>query len=236
MDGAVYAVADSYDSLGRVTQESVGVGNQTLVTKLMTYDRMANRLSLVVDAPSTAATDLAIGYTYDAMNRPTSVAGPGGTATYQYDLNGNLVRTELPNQIVIEREYDLANRLTKLRDARQPSGAALSFFEYTYDNMTNRTAIRDIMGTHQYTYDQLYRLTKAVEPGVGIQAFSYDPAGNRLTRSRTGQPAEAYAYNEVNELLNVKAGSVQTDYTYDQIGNLASQSGGAAPKTDYAAC
>ncbi len=232
VDGAAYDITDAFDSLNRLTQENIGVASQTLASKLMGYDKVGNRLSLVVDAPTTGPVDLGISYAYDGMNRTTSVTGPGGVASYSYDENGNLVRTQMPNQIAVEREYDLGNRLTRLRNLRQPSGAAISYFEYTYDNTTNRTVIRDQMGLHQYTYDPIYRLTQAVEPGVGIQAFGYDPAGNRLTRTMTGLATEAYSYNSVNELQTVQAGAAQTTYTWDEAGNIASRASPGA-KTDF---
>jgi len=42
----------------------------------------------------------------------------------------------------------------------------------------------DLDDSATYTYDSLYRLTKAAGPASGLHSYRYDPIGNMLERSR----------------------------------------------------
>jgi RHS repeat-associated protein len=71
-----------------------------------------------------------------------------------------------------------------------------------------------------YTYDGLYRLTKADSTGVLISTFeyAYDAVGNRTaqTRTITSTQVTAYQYDAANRLASVNGQS----YTWDDNGNL----------------
>ena len=95
--------------------------------------------------------------------------------------------------------------------------------EYKHDSMADRTSMRDITGKHLYGYDRLYRLHTVDYPIYPDQAYGYDPAGNRLTLTVTGQPTQVYEYNTMNELMKVMTGSTICDYSYDAAGNLGSK-------------
>ena len=138
-----------------------------------------------VDSPATPQVDHEIAYSWDSLSRLTSVASIGKITSYESAcLCGSLsnpVRIRYPNGTEARMTYDSANRLVKLRNAVGRTNAALSYFEYTYDGMNNWLTMRDIMGEHRYSYDKLYRLTGVDYPRYPDQAYTYDPAGNRLT-------------------------------------------------------
>jgi len=71
-----------------------------------------------------------------------------------------------------------------------------------------------------YTYDGLYRLTKADSTGEYTSTFeyAYDAVGNRTTQTRTLDSTEviAYAYDEANRLIEANG----TPYTWNDNGNL----------------
>jgi len=70
-------------------------------------------------------------------------------------------------------------------------------------------------GTISYTYDELNRLTKeTLRDGTQIE-YTYDAAGNRLTK-KIGANTTNYIYNAANELTTVG----ETTYTCDKNGNL----------------
>jgi RHS repeat-associated protein len=73
---------------------------------------------------------------------------------------------------------------------------------------------QDVQRTEQYAYDRLSRLT-GVNHGDGeVQSYTFDPMGNRLSRTVNGIQ-EGYTYNNANMLLTRGAAS----YTNDANGN-----------------
>ena len=50
--------------------------------------------------------------------------------------------------------------------------------------------------------------------------YGYDPAGNRLTFTKTGSPVTQSQYNAVNEITGWTAGTQKAEYTWDDAGNL----------------
>lgn len=226
-----------FDSLSRPTEERMKSDGSILAEKTFTYDEVGNRLTMVVDAPTTGVEDHAMAYTYDRLSRVGSVAHRNLQTTYVYDGSGNLKSAQLPNRVKTTYAYDQASRLLKLRHARQPSQTALSFFEYTYDNMNNRLSMRDTLGLHSYGYDKLYRLKTVNYPASPDQTYTYDPAGNRLTLALTGETTRSYTYNTTNALTKATAGAITQDYTWDAAGNLGTRTtddGGGEDVVTYA--
>jgi YD repeat-containing protein len=83
--------------------------------------------------------------------------------------------------------------------------------DYTYATTGNRltNALSDWTGplrTEQYGYDELSRLT-SVNYGDGqTQGYTFDPMGNRLTKTDNVTGNETYGYNAAN-MLTVRNGS-----------------------------
>ena len=73
-------VSLGYDSLQRVTSDSVAVGNKTLFSQTQTYDNVGNMLQLATTVPTTSGGSLTDNqaYCYDALNR-LAWAGNSGT-------------------------------------------------------------------------------------------------------------------------------------------------------------
>jgi len=97
--------------------------------------------------------------------------------------------------------------------------------DYTYDNNGNRLAssVSDSSGpirTEDYSYDALNRLT-GVDYGDGTtQGYTFDPMGNRLSKTENSA-SESYSYNNANMLLSRGASS----YTNDANGNTLTGGG-----------
>jgi RHS repeat-associated protein len=68
--------------------------------------------------------------------------------------------------------------------------------------------------THNYTYDRIYRITRADYPSVADANYYYDPIGNRRKVEQSG--TTNYTANNLNEYTAVGG----TSYTYDDNGNL----------------
>jgi YD repeat-containing protein len=138
-------------------------------------------------------------------------------------------RTKLtyPNGIATAYQYDQAYRLTAMA-AKDSSGTVVDAWSYAYDSVGNRTSKTDKDGKNEtYQYDAVYRLTRAAYPNGSFEAFTYDPAGNRLTR-QDGAGTITYSYDVANQMLTAGTDT----YTYDANGNVtAKTTGGAAVTT-----
>jgi RHS repeat-associated protein len=174
-----------YDDLGNLLQESSTDRNTTVYT-----NDNAGNVKTVTDARGIVAT-----YTYDALNRVTSIDYPGTaedvTYTYDnctagctYDSAGNLKTRTDARGITASYSYDALNRLTTVD---YPGSA--EDVSYSYDSGANCPAgvgrlcqVVDAAGTTQYGYDAFGNivLQRNTELGVTyITSYAYD-AGNRL--------------------------------------------------------
>lgn len=146
--------------------------------------------------------------------------------TSEYLPSGALNRLTLPNGVVIEHEYDLADRMTSKRAKHPDTSVLSSWTEITYDADGNR--IREAAtqakpdatteaGTGEYRYDPAGRLIVSKHPFEADHVpYVLDDAGNVI--SETGW---IYTYRQ-NRLVH-KAGdpdsSRRATYSYDQRGN-----------------
>jgi len=176
-------------------------------------------------------------YTYDLLDRVTSMTSPAGTTTYHYDTitgrldkitspegkeftysydHGQLKEMQYPNGITAHYAFDDNGNLMDLRYQRN-DGSTVQRFQYGYDANNMRTAMSDVDGTHDYGYDALYQITQATHPTVQnpLEQFSYDAAGNRISDN----VKSAYQYNELNQLTEDDS----CTYAYDADGNMTSK-------------
>jgi len=213
----------SYDTQGRV--QSVGYPNGQSLS--YAYDTRGNRIGLTA---TVGASTLTTSYAYDALNRLQTVTDPMSRVyTSTYDPNGNRSTLAYPNGVTTSATYDSVNRLTGLTTARTPSGQTIQSYAYTVGPAGQRTRITEHGGTvKDYSYDALYRLTnERVNTGGTLTSedgFSYDPVGNRTTRTGVGgNTTVTYTYDERDRLLSANT----TTSTWDAQGNLQSTTGEA---------
>jgi RHS repeat-associated protein len=69
-------------------------------------------------------------------------------------------------------------------------------------------------GTHNYGYDDIYRLLSAAHPSAGAESYTYDKVGNRLTSAT--EPS--WNYDQNNRLLSYDG----VTYNHDNNGNRTS--------------
>lgn len=163
------------------------------------------------------------GYDYDSMDRITTLTYPDQT-TVSYTYNARGLLESIPN--VVTRvdynpagqnarldyacgtrtiyDYDNRLRLKRLHTVRNRDNVNLQDLNYTYDGVSNITAITDKRGendylvignelgitlaeskkfdnTQSFQYDSLYRLTQSANPTVyGTITHRYDPIGNMV--------------------------------------------------------
>ena len=97
--------------------------------------------------------------------------------------------------------------------SKDPGGNNLLNRTYIYSPIGNITTKNTEQGSYTYGYDDLDRLTSALNPTLPNEAFTYDALGNRLaSAATTGQ----WSHNANNELK----GYDTTTFDYDPNGNL----------------
>lgn len=172
----------AYDPAGRLTSStstytsSTSPGTFPIGSYTLTYDPAGNVLGQVTSgAPSSSTTS----YTYDPANRLTKTCRTTSTCTgsanatgYTYDPVGNRLATAVTSgtTTTTTSSYDAADQLTKDTPS---TGTATS---YAYDPLGRQTAA----GAQTSTYNLPGQLTGAKTASSQV-AYTYDPAGNRLT-------------------------------------------------------
>jgi RHS repeat-associated protein len=215
-------VSRSFDALDQEAARTVELtaGLQRTVTS--EYDELGN-LAAVIYSDGTTRVD----YTYDALNRITSVtysgAGPAQQTTYEYDAVDNVTRVVQPDGSETLFSYDLADRPTEITD--QVGGNVLFGAQFTLDAAGRRVAaelqlpLQPTLETDEtFAYDAANRL---VTRG-GSEALVYDADGN-LVSGRIGGTTRSLSYNAKNQLVGFD-GDV---YRYDADGNCVARSSGA---------
>jgi RHS repeat-associated protein len=256
----------AYDLDGRLAQVNSpeGVINYS-------YDLATGRHS------STCTTNSQIAFGYDELGRLKTVTvlkrngttlGAPETTTYTYTKVGTRDTMTLPNGTVTSYQYDSLNRLTNL--VQQAGTTNLARYAYQLSPAGKRTNAIEILrqedGTYltntlRWQYDGMYRLTNEVSVssyvlGTYTNLYSYDKAGNRLKKTRTGTAAEMidYSYNANDQLLqedstvnntttylyngngsvtNRTSGGTVLSYTYNLANKLSSVAANGSPLASY---
>jgi len=163
-------------------------------------------------------------YAYNSLNLLDTVTRDGEVTDYDYDKEGNLIQTLLPNGVVETRQYDELNRLIYLENA-DANETVLSSYRYTLDEVGHRQKVEELGGrVVEYDYDELYRLIREeiTEPVQGTRAidYVYDPVGNRLERDDSIEGLTTYIYNDNDWLLSEITPEGTISYSYDDNGNV----------------
>lgn len=163
--------------------------------------------------------DCSIQYSYQGSNlqsvtRSNSHNYPLYTHTYtQYDLSGNLLRTELIGPLgSLHFEVDSLSRRTRML-APHFEQKILEF-----DSVGNIRQMQRQGETFSYDYDDLYQLTREA-----AHRYTYDSLHNRLSKDQ-----KTYQINSLNQLVshlkyNPNGSPIQcgnTRYTYDALDRL----------------
>lgn len=216
-----------YDNVGRLISAIDPNGNPTTYD----YDDL-DRFVQVADALSGTAE-----YTYDLNGNRTSIKDPNGhITTLEYDALNRMAKERDALGKTTEYTYDDVGDLVTRRDGR----GNLTTYAYTpthrlqtvtypdastvvfaYDAHGNPEAMTDGVGTTDWDYDNLDRITQVTDPFGNVVGYGYDAASNRnLIQYETGKVVD-YTFNDNGRLetLTDWAGHTFT-YHYDGAGNL----------------
>ena len=192
------------------------------------YD-LVGKLQQVTDPTGT------YGFAYDNMGRlvgtTTQYAFLSGnyTTSYTYDANSNRLTTIDPQSGVTNYTYDTLNRLSTLTP---PTAFSSTGFGFPYDALSRRTQMTRPNGVNtNYSYDNLSRLLSVLHQ-VGTSnyrraAYTYDPAGNRLTKTNELSVVTSNCtYDPLYELTQVTQATNTTEsYSFAPVGNRLSSLG-----------
>jgi YD repeat-containing protein len=140
----------------------------------------------------------------------------GNVANYEYDTAGRMTKIDYPHDTDVTMSYDALGRLSTKTDG-------LGTTEYSYDNL-NRLTSEDgpwENDTISYNYDALGRQTALSINGSTQAAYSYD-AFDRLTQVSSGAQNFGYSYNGASSQLTqlTLPGGGKTEYSYDAMQHL----------------
>ena len=203
----------SYSAKSEILSRTTDHENAIPVIISYRYDELGRKISMRNNVNGKM-----VKYEYDDAGQVVHI----GEFNFIYDDGGKLVKTLLPNDVIIKHDYDQEQRL--ISSTHKLISATLLGFAYNYDNNGNITKITKTTGVStlrnilNYTYnarDELLTGTHPITTGTN-ESYTYDHLGNRLTQS--GQTT-APVYNALNQLISDQTYS----YTYDNNGNQISR-------------
>jgi len=222
----------------------------------MVYDGSTRLQNLKFNASSFITT-----YTYDTYSRPSVTSNSlGQSVTYGYYTSagkkGMLEQLTYSSGLISTYDYDALLRLQKFKHDPTSGGNRERYYEYNPDSTV--ASIADAFAYNpftytgymwSYTYDAANQMTRESQRQytsgsvVGTtfdQQYSFDAAGNRLTRTGSGTGYEAFdatggsGYNDLNQLVDYTIdGGDPIYHTYDNGGRLTDKYDGSRIDWNY---
>ena len=215
----------TYDSLYRLTSETITEGEK-VTAYTYAYDNVSNRILKTENGEETV-------YTYNALNQLVS----DSETSYEYDLNGNLVRIIGSAQSALY-EYNAENKLVR---ATVQNGVLVTEESYTYDyegNRTSKTTHRSDGVTEYVKYlndnSSLTNVLAEIDSEGSVQAY-YTIGADLISQERDGN-VSVYLYDGHGSVVGLanESGVVTDTYSYDAFGNLLKSTG--STKNCYRYC
>ena len=197
---------NSYDDRGRVKWVVKRIANSSRENQHNFYTEMAydamDRITMFTYPDQSAVT-----YTYNSRGLLESI--PGVISEYNYNPAGQKALLQLACGTSTTYDYDHRLRLRRLRTVRSHDSLALQDLNYSFDGVSNITAVvdsrtdaeldgigvelgiasaeaRGFRDTRSFSYDSLYRLNLASSPSVyGTIRYRYDRIGNMIWKDAT---------------------------------------------------
>lgn len=200
-------LTNSYDSQGRINQQTDGSGNVWAFS-------YASGQTQVTDPEGGTKT-----FTFDSQDRVASESDQLSNVTsYAYDSAGNISEITRPGSAEWSFIYDAAGNLTQAID---PEGGQR---DYSYDSQNRLTGYTDPLGkTWSYTWSAGNDLTKITDPDGKETTLTYNSAGQPLTITDPNSNTTTYTYDADGNLTSVENPLGQTtNFGYDAYNNLTS--------------
>ena len=189
-----------YDAENRVTKQAAVLGDRTYTSTYAYNDDVASNTSGIKDGSlkQVGFTELnkTLSYTYDSLKHLQAAAVNGVyRRSYEYRGAGGQRST---------------NQISKISYTANSSGLDALSYSYSYDNRGNVTQVKQNGSTvAEYTYNPQNQMISETRGG-NTYTFTYDTAGNILSKEVAGVPgtAKTYSYGNFrwNDLLTAYDG------------------------------
>lgn len=240
----------SYDALLRPLGETTllysGAGAvERRFASSVTYQATTGRVQ-----SQTYPTGLAIGFQYSALGFVDKVGIWNGSALVSTYWNAGTVNAwgksesySLGNGVVQRNEYE--PQTGRMMKAQAGSGGASNVFahRYQWDSLNNLVVRTDSFGSSggetadSFGYDAINRLvryTVSAPPDlVRSVTMTYNAVGNILSRSDVGNYHYPASGGKRPHAVTSVRGTLNADYSYDEVGNLVAANGGAYASIAY---
>jgi RHS repeat-associated protein len=240
----------TYDALGRLTSEissDLSGGRPAFdYQTTYTYDLVGN---LVEKQTTTLGVTSTTRFTYDANDRLVEQVDPDGSDIHNtYDANGNLIESDVNNQLVARYSYGIDNLLTTvtrpISSASGPVGESVTSYQYNeWDERVRETTTvtpdgqpASVVSDEVFLVDDLNPTgqTQTIEvdkPGKGASlsyVYGYQPLAQ--ANSSGVQYFLQDLRGSTRELLGA-SGAVLARFHYDAYGNSIGFDSSTAPTT-----
>ncbi|MFT3883602.1 MAG: putative Ig domain-containing protein [Gemmatales bacterium] len=211
----------TYDNLDRVvTVNNAGTPHVPNMVLSYQYDHRDNLIQV------TDNYGVAVDSTYNSRNRLTSRSWQGtgidqARIDFTYDAIGDVTDVkryrDIAGQLLVGRSQYTYDSLGLPLDIvhRNASDAVFAEYSYSYNHANQVTHAYSLTSSLDYTYDPLGQLIGVTGTGQGAESYQYDSAGNR--ESSTNHPG--YTIGNNNQIVS----DGTFEYTYDRESNLTSK-------------
>jgi RHS repeat-associated protein len=224
-----------------ITPGTLGAGRLSSVdgplpddTLTYTYDELGRNTGYAINGVGETRT-------FDPLGRLLSAVNPLGTFGYTYaGATSRMDKVTYPNGMTCQYNYHPLTGDFRLKDIIHtlPNNTLLSRHSYEYNTVGDITRWTQISPQASLNrswlcgYDAADQLTSVTsqDPNTlanlsnGQYAYSYDPAGNRLTETIDGVTTNA-TFNALNQLISLNSGGISTlpqqTYEWDVEDRLA---------------
>ena len=199
------------------------------------YDEHQN-LIVQIDANGNRTT-----HSYDKFNNRVRTVEGSRTTNKTYDLNGNLIETNLNNLIITRKNFDgEGNLLSEYRNDRLVQRSVYDA-DYNIISRTNDSGITINMTFNSiglpitagingrvlftYAYDAAGNLVREEDVFGNTRIFTFDAFNNNTSRTDSNGNVQKFGFDPVGNLIRVQdaQGNVM-NYTYDRNNNLIGRS------------
>ncbi|WP_345003507.1 RHS repeat-associated core domain-containing protein [Dactylosporangium siamense] len=230
-----YVAGTSYYAFGAQHQQVLGSGGKRVrqTTDINeTTGRLTNSKTETENAanPNTWIERLTEGYGYDAAGNVKNITETSAGSTVSNQCFGYNALRELTEAWTTTAATCQANPSTAVVGGPDPYWTSYQYATGTNNyNSGNRTQeIRHAIGggtdtTRAYTYPttgKRHTLTKVDATGgsTGTDSYTYDNAGNALTRNLAGKPGQTLTWDNEGHLATVTDSAGVSSYIYDADG------------------